>query len=147
MDAVAHALAVARVRALRLSLLALHKALIDVERRRYERVHGRIESAHAALRLVLDDPWFQWLHPLADVIVQMDERLADEPAMEIADVEAFADRVRSLLQRDDDSDYVFKGEYHRSLQESAEVVVAHGAVAKLLGDVVQRTAPPERDLS
>src|SRR5689334_21375811 len=58
---VARALAVARIRALRLGLLALHKTLIDSERRRYERDHGRIESPQAALRLLLEAPAFQWL--------------------------------------------------------------------------------------
>jgi hypothetical protein len=129
---VLRALAVAKVRALRMSLLALHKALLDVERLRYERVNGRIESPQAALRLALADPWFQWLHPVANVIVQMDERLAEEGAIDISEAEAFADRVRSLLQRDGDDR--FRTEYRRALQEAPEVVVAHGAVAKLLAN-------------
>ncbi len=80
-DLVAKALAVARVRALRLGAVALHKTLIENERRRYEKDHGRIESPHAALRLVLEAPAFQWLHPLAEVIVQMDEKLAEDGAI------------------------------------------------------------------
>ena len=141
---IARALAAAKVRALRLSLLALHKALIDAERERYERANGRIESAQAALRLVLDDPWFRWLQPLAEVIVQMDERLADETPIEVAEAEAFADRLRVLLQRDG-ADRLFTSEYRRSLQERPDVVMAHGRVARLLaGDTDAEGSSTER---
>jgi hypothetical protein len=133
MNDITHALAVARLRALRMALLDLHKALIDAERLRYERVNGRIETPHAALRLVLESPWFRWLHPLAELIVQMDERLSDEGPMQTIDVEAFADRLRGLLLRDD-GDEGFRGEYHRSLQEAPDVVIEHAKVKGLLLD-------------
>ena len=129
---VAHALAVARVRALRLSLLALHKALIDAERRRYERLYGRIESPHAALRLLLDHPAFQWLHPLAELIVQMDEHLAEDGRIDVARAEAFRERVRVLLVHDADGPDPFHTEYRRVLQEAPEAVMAHSDVAKQL---------------
>lgn len=129
-DLVAKALAVAHVRALRLTLLALHKTLIDVERRRYERDHGRIENPHAALRLVLEAPQFQWLHPLAELIVQMDEKLADEDAIGVVESEAFVDRVRNLLHGE--SHDRFHGEYRRTLQDAPEVVMAHAEVARHL---------------
>jgi hypothetical protein len=128
---VARALAAARVRALRMGLLALHQALIDAERERYERVNGRIESAQAALRLVMESPWFEWLHPLAGMIVQMDERLADERAIDVAEAEAFNDRVRGLLQRED-AGARFRSEYRRALQEAPGVVLAHGHLARLV---------------
>ena len=128
-DLVARALAVARVRALRLALLALHKTLIETERRRYERDHGRIESPHAALRLVLEAPAFQWLHPLAEVIVQMDEKLAEEGAIGVAESESFVDRVRNLLYGEDANER-FRQEYRRTLQEAPEVVMGHAEVAK-----------------
>ena len=129
---VAHALAVARVRALRLSLFALHKALIDAERKRFERAHGRIESPHAALRLLLDDPSFRWLHPLAELIVQMDEHLAEDGKIDVPCAEAFRDRVRRLLQDDDGHD-PFRAEYRRVLQEAPEAVIAHAEVTKQIG--------------
>src|SRR5690349_7479323 len=131
MSDLTQALAMARVRAIRLALLDLHKALLDEERRRYERAHGRIESAQEALRLVLQDPWFRWLAPLASVIVQMDERLADDTPFKSAEADVFAERVRSLLIREG-GDPKFREEYHRALQEAPEVVVAHGRVVRLV---------------
>ncbi|MCC7009469.1 MAG: hypothetical protein IT184_11690 [Acidobacteria bacterium] len=124
------ALAVARVRAVRDALLALHKTLIDAERQRYERANGRIEGAQAALRLVLEDLWFRWLSPLATAIVQIDERLADESApLDAAQGDTYLERVRHLLH---DADGPFVAEYHRALQETPDVVVAHARVMSLL---------------
>lgn len=128
---VARALAVARVRALRLALLSLHKTLIDTELRRYEKDHGRIDSPHAVLRLVLDAPAFRWLHPLAEVIVQMDEKLAEDGAVDVAQSEAFVDRVRQLLHGEG-GPQPFRDEYRRTLQEAPEVVMAHAEVARHL---------------
>ena len=131
-DLVARALAVARVRALRLALLGLHKSLIETERRRYEKDHGRIESPHVVLRLVLEAPAFQWLHPIAEVIVQMDEKLAEEGAIGVAESEAFVDRVRHLLYGRDDRHERFLEAYQRTLQAEPEVVMAHAEVTRHL---------------
>lgn len=128
---VTKALAVARIRALRLGLLALHKALIDTERRQYEKDHGRIESPHEALRLVLEAPAFQWLHPLAELIVSMDEQLADDGAIDRTTADVLIDRTRALIYGGDSNDR-FREEYRRTLQEAPEVVVAHADVTKHL---------------
>jgi hypothetical protein len=131
-DALTAAMAMARLRALRTALLPLHRALIDSERAQYERVHGRIDHAQRALRLVLDDPWFAWLRPLASLIVAIDGRLAEEAPVQPAEVAGFEDSIRALLQRDPHE--AFREPYHRALQRSPEVVVAHGAVSALLAD-------------
>jgi hypothetical protein len=125
------AISAARLRALRTGLIELHKAIIDVERARFERVHGRIESAQAVLRTVLEDPFFAWVRPFATLIVQMDERAADRVPLRPADVLAFAAEVRGVLTGDLGGD-LLRAEYHRSLQESPEVVVAHGRLQALL---------------
>ena len=46
-------------------LLRLHKTLLDLERRDYERARGRIGNSYEFLQLVLKDPWFDWLHRLS----------------------------------------------------------------------------------
>jgi hypothetical protein len=126
------ALASARLRALRLRLLPLHKAILDAERERYERLHGRIDSAQRALRLVLYDPWFAWLRPLADAIVQIDERLADLNApVRADDVDLFVTQVRGLVQGNAAGAAFHEG-YRRALQDVPDVVVAHGQLTALL---------------
>jgi hypothetical protein len=128
------ALAAARLRALRLRLLPLHKAVLDAERERYERLHGRIDSPQRALRLVLYDPWFAWLRPLADAIVQIDERLADANApVRADDVDLFVTQVRGLVQGDAAGAAFHEG-YRRALQDVPDVVVAHGQLTALLNN-------------
>src|SRR5436305_1703129 len=46
---------------LRHRLLDLHKALLDAERLRYEREHGRMEGGAQMLQLLAFDPAFAWL--------------------------------------------------------------------------------------
>ena len=43
--------------ALRQALLRLHKSLLDMERRNYEKLHGPV-TAGELFRLVVDDPQF-----------------------------------------------------------------------------------------
>src|SRR4051812_41675850 len=54
-------------------LIVVHKQLLDHERIRYERQHGRIPSAGEFLRLAIEDPWFAWFRPLTALITQIDE--------------------------------------------------------------------------
>ena len=117
----------------RLGLLALHKALLDYEKIRYERTHGRVESSGAFLQLALGDPQFAWLRPISELVVQIDELLvSDEPGAEV-DADAVMNHARALLRPDENGDD-FQRRYHRALQDSPEVVMAH-AQWKRLGEV------------
>src|SRR6187455_3164482 len=88
------------LKVLRLGLLRLHKLLLDQERRGYERARGRIGNSYEFLQLVLKDPWFDWLHRLSELIVQIDETLdtrdSETPATE-EDANALVARAKSLL--------------------------------------------------
>jgi hypothetical protein len=129
---IAGVMAVARVRAIRTALLPLHKALLDAERARYERAHGRVENPNQALRLVISDPWFAWLRPLADLIVQIDERLADaNTPIRSDEVDTFVAQVRALLHGET-GDASFQEGYRRWLQDAPEVVMAHARLTAVL---------------
>ncbi len=54
----------------RYGLLELHKALIVAEQLTFERIYGRIDSTGQLLLLVMNDPWFTWLHPLSNLVVR-----------------------------------------------------------------------------
>jgi len=127
---VAAALAASKIRAIRTALIALHKALLDAERTRYGRAHGPIENPHQALQLVLRDPWFAWLRPISELIVQADERLADDRPVRVEEADAYTAQVLGLLQHELGGPD-FRREYHRSLQETPDVVVAHSKVVTL----------------
>src|SRR4026209_503726 len=87
------------LRVLRVGLLRLHKTLLDLERRDYERARGPIGNSYEFLQLVLKDPWFDWLHRLSELIVQIDETLdahGETPATE-AGASALIERGKTLL--------------------------------------------------
>ncbi|HET9369758.1 MAG TPA: hypothetical protein VFO19_05900 [Vicinamibacterales bacterium] len=121
----------ARLRAVRNAVLALHKVLIDTERGRYEQSRGKIESSHHALQLLMQDPFFAWLRPMAQLIVHLDEWMFDDKLRNPDDLTMLLDQVRRLLNGQVAGD-VFHSEYRRALQDSPEVVVAAGRVAALL---------------
>jgi hypothetical protein len=115
------------------ALLGVHKALLDEERVRYERANGRLENNYQLLQLVIADPWFAWLHPVSELVVQIDVLMdAREPADPAAG-ELLLRQARTLLQPDPEGEG-FVREYHRAMQESPAVVLAHAeAVARLGG--------------
>ena len=121
----------ARLRALRTAVLALHKAILDTERVRYERMRGPVNGAQHLLRLVLEDPFFAWFRPLATFVVQADERLSEDRSVERSEVDTFAAQLRALLQSDESAGD-FHHEYRRTLQDVPEVVILHGKVIALL---------------
>jgi hypothetical protein len=136
-NAVESAIATARVRALRAGLLDLHKTLLDIERARFERLHGRFDNAHDVLKAVLEDPAFAWLRVVSSLVIRIDERAADKAPLGPADVSAFADQIHALLvgQVADDG---FRAEYQRALQEAPDAVVAHARVQTLLSEYRRR---------
>jgi len=119
---------------LRHGLLRLHKLLLDLERRDYERARGRINNSYEFLQLVLKDPWFDWLHRLSELIVQIDETLdphTETPATE-ADAKALMERAKALLVPAETGSE-FQKNYFLALQQSPDVVLLHSEVVKLLG--------------
>lgn len=120
-----------QLREVRQSLLRLHKALLESEREVYERAHGRIETSYRFLDLLIHDPWFDWLHRLSELIVQIDEMLgADEPPGRRS-VEGVIDQTRGLLTAAENGNE-FQRKYSTALQQSPDVVLAHSEVVKLL---------------
>lgn len=116
----------------RLGLLALHKTLLDYERIRYERTHGRVESSGAFLQLAIGDPQFAWLRQISELVVQIDELLAsDEPGAEV-DVDTVMGHAKALLRPDENGDD-FHRRYHRALQDSPDVVMVHAQWKRLSG--------------
>jgi hypothetical protein len=120
---------------LRHGLLRLHKLLLDLERRDYERARGRIGNSYEFLQLVLKDPWFDWLHRLSELIVQIDESLDTrdvEHVMTDDDAKALIERAKTLLAPSETGTQ-FQKNYFLALQQSPDVVLLHSEVMRLLG--------------
>ena len=120
---------------LRQGLLRLHKLLLDLERRDYERSRGRIGNSYEFLQLVLKDPWFDWLHRLSELIVQIDEALdsrESEAPLTEEDAKALLERAKALLAPSEEGTQ-FQKNYFLALQQSPDVVLLHSEVMRLLG--------------
>lgn len=123
----------------RLGMLAVHKALLQYERIRFERERGRVPSSGEFLQLVIHDPWFEWLRPLSALVVRIDEALAaDEPPTSISEAEQIISVAKDLLRPSEGAEG-FSGSYFRALQDSPEVVMAHATWKRLTTKPTGRT--------
>ena len=129
-------LTLAHLRDLRHGLLRLHKALVDSERISYERVHGRVTSSNELLKLVIQHEWFAWLHPVSELVVQIDEFLdADDPMTE-NDAKSLIEQARALLNPSEEG-AGFEKHYYDAIQRDPDVVMTHAEVSRLLASDVQ----------
>lgn len=120
-----------RLTQLREALLHLHKALVDSERVSYEQNIGTIPSANHFLKLLTDDPWFAWLHPLSELIVAMDEALdaRAKPPLTNEITAALVKQTSALLVASETGEG-FARHYYDALQRDPDVVMAHAEAAK-----------------
>jgi hypothetical protein len=112
-------------------LLGLHKALIVAEQLTFERIYGRVDSTGQLLQLVMNDPWFTWLHPLSNVVVRIDEMLDEECNLTLEDVAQILTEVRGMIRPSELGDG-FERSYYEALQRAPDVVMAHCEMKKLL---------------
>jgi hypothetical protein len=99
-------------------LLKVHRALLEAERVRYEKARGRIANNSAFLQLVINDPWFDWLRPMAQLVLLIDERTSDTKSPLGSDeARALLDRAKALLKADPEGD-AFQRLYADALQHA-----------------------------
>lgn len=115
---------------LRQKLLTLHKALIDLERSSYERVHGRVQPGQF-LQLLLQDEQFGWLRTLSEMIVLIDEILDPKVPTNEEHVRGVLEQARKLLDPSGISED-FASKYMDALQRDPDVVMAHKEVRDVL---------------
>ncbi len=117
--------------ALRLSLMALHKALIDSEKAAYEETFGGIASPNQFLQLLIADPWFAWLHPVSELVVAIDELLEGKEPVTGSNAGVIVKQTKSLLVASEEGQG-FARSYFEALQREPDVVMAHAEVVKCL---------------
>jgi hypothetical protein len=108
----------------RATLLALHRALVEYERREYEKTHGRQTGAEF-LQALISDPAFAWLGPLTALIVRLDE--AEEEKDVDSERPAFAAAARTLLAT---TDSPFSRRCTELVQKSPDVAFAYAAARR-----------------
>lgn len=120
-----------RLRELRQTVLNLHRALLHSERIIYEQFHGRIQTNNEFFQLVISHDWFQWLRPISQFIVQMDDVLGSKEPVTEADVSRLFDDARSLLNPAQEGTSL-ETRYFRAIQRDPDIALMHAQVSRIL---------------
>ena len=117
---------------LRLALLRLHKTLLNMERREYERENGHVTTGEL-FQLVIDHAQFAWLHNISEFVVRIDETLtAKEPVTPEYTSSAIA-LARKMFVPTESAD-AFQKKYFDAIQRDPAVVIDHAELARLFNN-------------
>jgi predicted RNA-binding Zn ribbon-like protein len=110
------------------ALREVHRTLVQAVRAAYEREVGPAGGPGQLLRLLTEHPYFAWLHPMSELIVDLDSLLTQEilPAGTVAGVRQEIDRLTQA------SDSPFWQKYAPLLQQDTDVVMAHGRLRRAI---------------
>ena len=117
---------------LRLALLKLHKTLLYMERREYERANGKV-TVGELFRLVIDHQQFGWLHNISEFVVRLDETLAGENPVTPEDVRTAISLARKMFAPSEAGD-AFQKKYLDAIQSDPSVVIDHAELARLFNN-------------
>ncbi len=122
---------VKRLRAVRHSFLRLHKALLESERESYEQHYGPIPNTGEFFRLVIGDEWFDWLRPMSQFIVQIDELFAAKEPLQLEQVMALLEQAPVLL-RAGETGAIAEQRYYQAIHRSPDIAFMHAELLNLL---------------
>jgi len=123
------------------ALREVHRALVQAVRGNYEREVGPAGGPGQMLRLLTEDPYFAWLHPMSELIVDLDSLLAQE-LLPKGTVSAVRLEINRLTQA---SDAPFWEKYAPLLQADPAVVMAHGHLRRTVNALPEsKEGPHER---
>jgi hypothetical protein len=118
--------------ALREALLRLHKSLLDMERRAYEKEHGKVTTGEL-FRLVVDDAQFSWLHNISEFVVRIDENLTSDEGITEEDAHIAVSLARKIFTPTESGDG-FQKKYFDAIQQDPAVVMEHAQLARLFNN-------------
>lgn len=118
------------------ALREVHRMLVQATRAAYEREFGPAGGPGQMLRLLTEDPYFAWLHPMSELIVDLDSLLTQEllPEGTVAAVRLEVDRLTQA------GDAPFWQKYAPYLQSDADVVMAHGRLRRAINALPEEKA-------
>ena len=115
--------------ALRLALLRIHKTLLNMERRDYEKEHGAVNTGEL-FRLVIDDAQFAWLHNISEFVVRIDETLAGKEPVTVDYMRESFVLARKMFTPTESGD-AFQKKYFDAIERDPAVVMDHAEMARL----------------
>lgn len=113
------------------ALRDLHKQLINLETQYF----GAVGSPLEHLQLITNHPHFAWLQKLSGLMTQIDERLDEPEPVSVEEAKAFRQSLEMLIGPCEEGDQAFRAKYNALLHDGPELVMAHGAVRKLLAAI------------
>jgi hypothetical protein len=125
--------------ALRVTLLRLHKTLLEMERREYERANGHVSTGEL-FRLVIDHTQFAWLHNLSEFVVRLDESLAGEEPVTEKETHGAIMLARKMFAPSESGD-AFQKRYFDAIQRDPAVVMEHAELARLFANEPSDASP------
>ena len=116
------------------TLRPLHKTLIDVVQRDYERLHGPVAGPVALFQLLTTNAFFAWLSPLSALMAQIDELFDQEEPVSDEALAAVHLTLESLIgdRGQTPPPHAFVVRYLAVLQAEPDVVMAHARVRRAL---------------
>lgn len=109
-------------------LMPLHRALIDAASAEYSASVAPVTGPTHLLRLLQEDPFFEWLRPLTSIIVDLDTMSRTD--FQRADVDAILARIDRHFGAAPDAG--FAARYVPLLQRDIDVAVGHANLRKIL---------------
>jgi hypothetical protein len=125
---------------LRLALLKLHKTLLNMERRDYEREHGAVNTGEL-FRLVIDHAQFAWLHNISEFVVRIDETLAAKEPVTPEYTSTAISLARKMFVPTESGDS-FQKKYFEAIQRDPVVVIDHAELVRLFNNEPPDSANP-----
>jgi hypothetical protein len=116
------------------ALRELHRALVERVRRDYERERGSVLSPGEFLHLLTTDSRFAWLHPLSELMVDLDVFLEADPSPtedEAAAVRVEVERLFAVPKSSAGAN-VFAVHYLPLIADDPQVAMGHAGVKQLV---------------
>lgn len=113
-------------------LRELHRALVDLQRSRYEAAGGAVQGPMHLLHLLTEDPGFAWLRGLSELIVEVEEVTEHADLLSSATAAALREETARLIMASAERPPALGEKYLQALQESPSAAVAHGQVVQTL---------------
>lgn len=125
---------VQRLKQLRPYLLSLHKALLESERVCYEQQYGPIANRGEFFKLVISHEAFNWLRPISQFIVQIDEFLDPKnlPEDPTEDAAILFEKARLMLKPEEHSTTSLGQSYFRAIQRDPNIALMHAEISELM---------------
>ncbi len=113
------------------ALREVHRTLVQATRAAYEQKNGPAGGPGEMLRLLTEHPHFAWLHPMSELIVDLDSLLTQEilPSGTVAAVRQEIDRLTKA------GGSPFWDKYSPLLQTDTDVVMAYGRLRRAINSL------------